>query len=209
MNDKIKITYTYPTIVRQIMYLAILFYVLLHCGVTTEVLIYKVEGFYENIIPFPTYVMYVLVIALVVALFFGYKFCYSEFDRETLVFHNRLLHREKTLDLTSVKFAIFDTFGVKFYDKTVVDTDTDKPIFKLPFYRLGFIDSKELDLLYQMLRQRGDVGVVKTYKVLLGYSNPWKLLIVLYGIFTYAFLMNCVMPVTAFLVLWQSHGIAG
>ena len=106
MNDKIRITYTYPTIVRQIMYLAILFYVLLHCGVTTEVLIYKVEGFYENIIPFPTYVMYILAIALVTALFFGYKFCYSEFNHETLVFHNRLLRREKTLDLTSVKFEI-------------------------------------------------------------------------------------------------------
>ena len=209
MNDRIKITYTYPTIVRQIMYLTILFYVLLHCGVTTELLLYKVEGYYEDIIVIPTYLIYFLVIAAVVTLFFGHKLWYSEFDYETLIFHNRLLHREKVLDLTQVKFAVFDKYGVKFYDKTNVDSDKDQPIFKLPFYRLGFIYSTELDLLYQMLRQRGDVGLVKTYKVLLGYSNPWKLLILPYGIFTYAFLMNCITPVTAFIVLWQNHGIIG
>lgn len=205
MNDKLKITYTYPSIVRQIMYLAILFYVLLLCAVTAETLIYKVEGYYENIVAIPTFALYFAVIVAVIILFFGYKICYAEFDRETLIFHNRLLRRSKELDLTEVKFAVFDKFGVKFFNTTTVDMDVDKPIFKLPFYRLGFVDASELDYLYQMLLQRGDVGVVKTYKQLLGYSNPWKLLILPYAIFTYSFLMNCITPVTAFIILWQNH----
>ena len=206
--NKLRITYNYPTIVRQIMYLTIFFYVLLHFGVMAEIMIFKVEGYYENVRPLMTLLIYLVVFAVIIALFFGHKFCYSEYDASTLTYHNRLLRREKTLDLTQVRFAIFDRFGVKFYNTTTVDSDKDVPIFKIPFYRLGFIHPAELDNLYKMLRARGDVGVVKTYKQLLGYSTPWKLLIVFYGILTYAFLMNCVTPVTAFLVLLQSHGVA-
>ena len=203
--DKIRINYTYPTIIRQIMYITIMIYVVLHCAVITETLIFKVDGYYGNIMPLPTYLIYAFFIALVACLFMAHKFCYSEFDHETLTSYNRLLRTKKTLDLTQVKFAVFDTFGVKFYDKTRVDMEHDKPIFKLPFWRMGFIDSRDLDYLYQMLCQRGDVGVVKTYKVLLGYSNPWKLLILPYSILTFSFMMNCVTHVTAFLVLLQSH----
>lgn len=205
--NKLRITYTYPTIVRQIMYLAIFFYVLLNFGVIAEIMIFKVEGYYENVRPLMTFLIYMVVFAVIIALFFGYKFCYSEYDASTLTYHNRLLRREKTLDLTQVRFAIFDRFGVKFYNTTTVDSDKDTPIFKIPFYRLGFVNAVEIDRLYRFLAARGDVGVVKTYKTLIGYSNPWKLLIVFYGIFVYAFLVNCITPVTAFLVLWQSHGI--
>lgn len=205
--NKLRITYNYPTIVRQIMYLTIFFYALLHFGVMAEIMIFKVEGYYENVRPLMTLLIYLVVFAVIIALFFGHKFCYSEYDGSTLTYHNRLLRREKTLDLTQVRFAIFDRFSVKFYNTTTVDSDKDVPIFKIPFYRLGFIDAVELDRLYRFLASRGDVGVVKTYKTLIGYSNPWKLLIVFYGIFVYAFLVNCITPVTAFLVLWQSHGI--
>ncbi|MGN1414688.1 MAG: hypothetical protein ACI4WY_10645 [Anaerovoracaceae bacterium] len=205
--NKLRITYTYPTIVRQIMYLAIFFYVLLNFGVIAEIMIFKVEGYYENVRPLMTFLIYLVVFAVIIALFFGYKFCYSEYDATTLTYHNRLLRREKTLDLTQVRFAIFDRFCVKFYNTTTVDSDKDVPMFKIPFYRLGFVNAVEIDRLYRFLASRGDVGVVKTYKTLIGYSNPWKLLIVFYGIFVYAFLVNCITPVTAFLVLWQSHGI--
>lgn len=205
--NKLRITYTYPTIVRQIMYLAIFFYALLHFGVMAEIMIFKVEGYYENVRPLMTFLIYLVVFAVIIALFFGYKFCYSEYDASTLTYHNRLLRKEKTLDLTQVRFAIFDRFGVKFYNTTTVDSDKDTPIFRIPFYRLGFVNAVEIDRLYRFLAARGDVGVVKTYKTLIGYSNPWKLLIVFYGIFVYAFLVNCITPVTAFLVLWQSHGI--
>ena len=205
--NKLRITYTYPTIVRQIMYLAIFFYALLHFGVIAEIMIFKVEGYYENVRPVMTFLIYLVVFAVIIALFFGYKFCYSEYDASTLTYHNRLLRKEKTLDLTQVRFAIFDRFGVKFYNTTTVDSDKDTPIFRIPFYRLGFVNAVEIDRLYRFLAARGDVGVVKTYKTLIGYSNPWKLLIVFYGIFVYAFLVNCITPVTAFLVLWQSHGI--
>ena len=205
--NKLRITYNYPTIVRQIMYLAVFFYALLHFGVMAEIMIFKVEGYYENVRPLMTFLIYLVVFAVIIALFFGHKFCYSEYDASTLTYHNRLLRKEKTLDLTQVRFAIFDRFGVKFYNTTTVDSDKDTPIFRIPFYRLGFVNAVEIDRLYRFLAARGDVGVVKTYKTLIGYSNPWKLLIVFYGIFVYAFLVNCITPVTAFLVLWQSHGI--
>ena len=205
--NKLRITYNYPTIVRQIMYLTIFFYALLHYGVMAEIMIFKVEGYYENVRPLMTLLIYLVVFAVIIGLFFGYKFCYSEYDAKTQTYHNRLLRKEKTLDLTQVRFAIFDRFGVKFYNTTTVDSDKDTPIFRIPFYRLGFVNAVEIDRLYRFLAARGDVGVVKTYKTLIGYSNPWKLLIVFYGIFVYAFLVNCITPVTAFLVLWQSHGI--
>ena len=99
--NKLRITYTYPTIVRQIMYLAIFFYVLLNFGVIAEIMIFKVEGYYENVRPLMTFLIYLVVFAVIIALFFGYKFCYSEYDGSTLTYHNRLLRREKTLDLTN------------------------------------------------------------------------------------------------------------
>ena len=118
--NKLRITYNYPTIVRQIMYLAVFFYALLHFGVMAEIMIFKVEGYYENVRPLMTFLIYMVVFAAIIALFFGYKFCYSEFDASTLTYHNRLLRREKTLDLTQVRFAIFDRFGVKFYNTTKI-----------------------------------------------------------------------------------------
>ena len=76
--NKLRITYNYPTIVRQIMYLTIFFYALLHFGVMAEIMIFKVEGYYENVRPLMTLLIYLVVFAVIIALLFGHKFCYSE-----------------------------------------------------------------------------------------------------------------------------------
>ena len=200
-----KIEYNYSSAFKQLLLAVIALYVLLYYLVVVEIKVFDIPEYADNILFLRSTIVYLVIFAVLGCLFFAHRFCYSIYTPDELTFYNRLLFRQKTLDFSRVKLAVFDTFGVKFYDKEVSFPITEKPFFTLPFYRGGFIDPVQIDKLHHFLEDSKKIPVVKNYKVLLGYGKSWRLLYAFYIFFTICFIIAGVTPLTAVIVLFLNH----
>ena len=199
-----KIQYHYTNLAKQAFILTLFIYTLLRFLIMMEVIIFKIDKFYEATnIPL-TLLLYTLLFVILVTLFFGHKFCYSVYNENSLTYYNRLLRKSRTLDLTQVKTAVFDTMGVKFYTDEKKNV-SDKPDFFLPFFRDGIIQALQIDKFYKKMKADERVTVYKTFKVLPGYSNKWKFVAIAYGFLAVVTFMSCATPLTVVIVLFQSH----
>ena len=200
-----KIEYNYSSAFKQLLLAVIALYVLLYYLVVVEIKVFDIKEYADSILFLRSTIVYLAIFAVLGCLFFAHRFCYSIYTPDELTFYNRLLFRQKTLDFSKVKLAVFDTFGVKFYDKEVSFPITEKPFFTLPFYRGGFIDPVQIDKLHHFLEDSKKIPVVKNYKVLLGYGKSWRLLYAFYIFFTICFIIAGVTPLTAVIVLFLNH----
>ena len=200
-----KIEYNYSSAFKQLLLAVIALYVLLYYLVVVEIKVFDIKEYADSILFLRSTIVYLVIFAVLGCLFFAHRFCYSIYTPDELTFYNRLLFRQKTLDFSRVKLAVFDTFGVKFYDKEVSFPITEKPFFTLPFYRGGFIDPVQIDKLHHFLEDSKKIPVVKNYKVLLGYGKSWRLLYAFYIFFTICFIIAGVTPLTAVIVLFLNH----
>lgn len=200
-----KIEYNYSSAFKQLLLAVIALYVLLYYLVVVEIKVFDIKEYADSILFFRSTIVYLVIFAVLGCLFFAHRFCYSIYTPDELTFYNRLLFRQKTLDFSKVRLAVFDTFGVKFYDKEVSFPITEKPFFTLPFYRGGFIDPVQIDKLHHFLQDSKKIPVVKNYKVLLGYGKSWRLLYAFYIFFTICFIIAGVTPLTAVIVLFLNH----
>ena len=200
-----KIEYNYSSAFKQLLLAVIALYVLLYYLVVVEIKVFDIPEYADSILFLRSTIVYLVIFAVLGCLFFAHRFCYSIYTPDELTFYNRLLFRQKTLDFSKVRLAVFDTFGVKFYDKEVSFPITEKPFFTLPFYRGGFIDPVQIDKLHHFLEDSKKIPVVKNYKVLLGYGKSWRLLYAFYIFFTICFIIAGITPLTAVIVLFLNH----
>ena len=180
---------------------------LLRFLIVLEILVFKLDGYYENMnfpLDLPLLLYFVIFLVLLVV-FRGHKICISAYDEQTLTYYNTLLRKSKSLDLSTVKMAVFDTFGVKFYDHQDADYENEKPMFFLPFFRDGIIEALDIDAFFKMMKAREGVQVIKTFKVLPGYTRKWTALTVFYGFLAVFAFMNTATPLTVVIVLLQNH----
>ena len=180
-----KIEYNYSSAFKQLLLGIIFLYVLLYYLVIVEIKVFDIPEYADDILFFRSTVIYLA--------------------PDELTFYNRLLFRKKTLDFSRVKLAVFDTYCVKFYDREVSYPTDEKPFFKLPFYRGGFIDPVQIDKFHHFLEDSKKIPVVKNYKVLFGYGKMWKFLYAFYIFFTICFVISGITPLTAVIVLFTSH----
>lgn len=200
-----KIGYHYTNFAKQALIVICSLYIFLRFLIVLEIMFFKLEGYYENM-NFPlTLLLYALLFLFMLILFRGHKICISTYDEHTLTYYNTLLRKSKSLDLSTVKMAVFDTFGVKFYDHKDADYKNEKPMFFLPFFRDGVIEALDIDAFFKTLRAREDIQVVKTFKVLPGYTKKWTALTVFYGFLAVFAFMNTATPLTVVIVLFQNH----
>lgn len=200
-----KIGYHYTNFAKQALIVICSLYIFLRFLIVLEIMFFKLEGYYENM-NFPlTLLLYALLFLFMLILFRGHKICISTYDEHTLTYYNTLLRKSKSLDLSTVKMAVFDTFGVKFYDHKDADYKNEKPMFFLPFFRDGVIEALDIDAFFKTLKAREDIQVVKTFKVLPGYTKKWTALTVFYGFLAVFAFMNTATPLTVVIVLFQNH----
>lgn len=202
-----KIRYHYTNLPKQILFAICGLYLLLRFFIIMEIIIFKLDGYYENLnIPL-TLTLYLVLFILLLILFRGHKICISTYDENTLTYYNTLLHHSKSVDLSTVKLAVFDTLGVKFYDRDNIDykSKSEKPIFFLPFFRDGIIEAIDINEFFKMMKAKDGIHVVKTFQVLPGYSKKWTALSVAYGFLAVLAFMNLATPLTVVIVLLQNH----
>lgn len=199
------IRYTYTHVMKQLFFVTCFAYALLHFAVMMEVVIFKLPGFYENVRPFATVLVYLLIFIFIFMLFIQYKFFYSVYNEEGIVYYNRLLRKEKRFTFSDAKSVFFGSRGVKFYSKENPDVSKDQPLFYLPFFRGGIINAIQINNFYKFLKDREDMKVYKSFKVLPGYTKKWKVVAVAYLFLAIIVFMNCTTPLTTVIVLFTNH----
>ena len=198
-----RIQYHYTNTAKQVFILTLLLYTLLRFIIMMEIIVFKIDGYYQATnIPL-TLILYAVLFAALLCLFRGHKFCYSTYDDTTLTYHNTLLRKSRSLELSRVSTAVFDTMGVKFYEAG--QQTSEKPAFFLPFFRDGIVEAIHIDKFYKKMKADESVTVLKNFKVLPGYSNKWKFVAIAYGFLAVITFMSCATPLTVIIVLFQSH----
>ena len=92
-----KIQYHYTNLAKQIFILICFLYILLRFIIMVEIIVYKIEGYYEATnIPL-TLLLYGVLFTFLICLFRGHKFCYSTYDESKLIYHNTLLRTKKNV----------------------------------------------------------------------------------------------------------------
>lgn len=111
-----KITYRYTALSKQIWFYSGVLFLLLTSVVYILIEVYQVPGYYESqSLPLSLFAN-AIGIAVFILISLGHKVCYSEYDNEKIIYHNRLTRKNRTFFYENASSVIFDSKGVKFYD---------------------------------------------------------------------------------------------
>lgn len=200
-----RINYRYTNLPKQILIFAALAYIVMMAIIMGEIAIFKLEGFYEETNFFLTTLLYIVYFTVLFCLLRQQKFFYGEYNDEVLIYHNKLLRKEKQFNLADAKLAVFDTFGIKFYADTNINPSTDKPLFFFPFFRGGIIEAISVNNFYKALLEREDMQVIKNFKVLPGYTKKWRIVSFVYAFFAVILCSYLATPIATIVTIWQNH----
>lgn len=158
-----KIRYYYSSLPKQ------LFIIVLMMALLVRFTLFFAGGFYKESYVGATVFVYLL--ALIVCVFFlvGWRFFYSEFNEDTIVYHNLLLKKKTGLELAAVSRALFSKSGISlFYE------EEERPRFFVPFHRFGVVSPVGVENFMNLMKNRR-VKVEQTYETLPGFgaSSKW------------------------------------
>ncbi len=192
------ISYRYTNTFKQVLLIICMLYFLLCAAVIAEVIIFNVPGYEVNVIG--GLLLYGAIFAVLFLFFIGYKFCYTLYDNETVIYYNKLLKKERSIDLSTVNKVVLGKKGVNFY----ANGDLENSAMYIPFFRGGIIEALEIDKFYRAMKEREGITVVKEFTVLPGYGKGFTALKVAYVFLSAYMLLLCVTPLVAVIVLFQN-----
>lgn len=191
-----KIIYMYSSLARQFLILSFVLLFASRLVLFIEGIVFELEEFKAFNIP-ATIIFLGILIGLCVFLFIGQRFFYSEFSEHKLTYHNKLTRRSKSFNLDKVEFVKFMSTGVKlFYDKT------QKPVFKIPFYRFGVVSPIGIDSFEKLVIYK-NIDFEKTYTILPCYSRGFKFIGIAYVALTIGIVINALKIILLDIMIFQ------
>ena len=110
-----KLTYTYTNVPKQLLFYICAFYLVLRSIMDIQIVLYQVEGYADQInLPLELTVN-ALFFAFWLLLSNGHKLCYTEFNSEKAIYHNRLLRTKKEFLFENARAVFFDKRGIRFF----------------------------------------------------------------------------------------------
>ena len=203
-----KLTYTYTNVPKQLLFYICAFYLVLRSIMDIQIVLYQVEGYADQInLPLELTVN-ALFFAFWLLLSNGHKLCYTEFNSEKAIYHNRLLRTKKEFLFENARAVFFDKRGIRFFARKEDASDKRKALFFIPFFRDGKINVLEHKRFYDLLKEReaaiGDAErfvVYRSYKEVPGYSRKWKYVSFAYACLDVLLGLNCFTPIAVILGL--------
>ena len=206
-----KITYQPTAIPKQVWFYAGVFYLILTSIMYILVEVYNVPEYAESQNLAVSLIANIIGMAFFVLLSLGHKACYTEYDDEKAIYHNRLTRKKITFYYKDATSVIFDKRGAKFYNNQEDLVNKKKPLFMIPFFRDGKIQAIPIDKFYRfMLEREAEIDnpevfkVYRTYKVLPGYERNWKYVSFAYACLAFLVIINCSKPLAAILGLMMA-----
>ena len=103
-----RLTYHYSALSKQTWFYAGMLYLALSSVVSIQLQLYKVPGYYESQNLLLALTANALGIVFFLLLSLGHYTCYAEYDEEKIVYHNRLLRKQRTFFFRDASAVIFD-----------------------------------------------------------------------------------------------------
>ncbi len=169
-----KIQYYYTSMSKQVFLILVALLLVARFVIITEVMIYNINGYADNFNYTATIVLYIIYFVVCAFFFIGYKLFYVMYDETQAVYHNIILSKKKSVDLTAVNKAVLSKKGCYLYYP-----EEEKHCFFIPFWRLGFVSPVGVDGFYKMLKEK-NVLIEKNFKVLPGMGKTGKLIAAIY-----------------------------
>ena len=206
-----KLTYTYTNVPKQLLFYICAFYLVLRSIMDIQIVLYQVEGYADQInLPLELTVN-ALFFAFWLLLSNGHKLCYTEFNSEKAIYHNRLLRTKKEFLFENARAVFFDKRGIRFFARKEDASDKRKALFFIPFFRDGKINVLEHKRFYDLLKEReaaiGDAErfvVYRSYKEVPGYSRKWKYVSFAYACLDVLLGLNSFTPIAVILGLLET-----
>lgn len=195
------IPYTCTNKAKFLFYIMIMVLGLLRLTIIVQIKIYSLEDYEVYLLP--TLFYYSLLFAIITGLFFGYKFFYTTYDDDKIVYHNVLFKKTATIHFQQIKYALFSKRGIYLY-KTSSPVKGSKADMFIPFFRLGLIQAIPVNDFFETLIEKRHIAIKKTFKVLPGYTKSWNLVSMGYALLTICMLIICLEPLYTVIVLYQS-----
>ena len=192
------ISYRYTNTFKQFLLIICMIYFLLCAAIVCEVVIFDVPGYEVNVIG--ALFLYAAIFVLLAMIFIGYKFFYTLYDDDTIIYYNKLLKKEYSANFADIKKVVLHKRGVSFY----ADSTSTTAALYIPFFRGGIIDALEIDKFYRFLKAKEGIDVVKEFTVLPGYGKGFTVLKVVYVFLSAYVLLLCATPLVAVIVLFQN-----
>lgn len=208
-----KLGYTYTNIPKQLFFYICMFYLVLRSIVNIQIVAYQVEGYVDSINLPLSLAINALFLVFWFLLSKGHLVCYSEYNEDKVIYHNRLTRKTKEFCFDDAAAVFFDKKGIRFFASKEDAKDKDKALFTISLHRDGKINAIEHKQFFDMLKDReesiGDADkfvVYRSYKEIPGYGRSWK-----YVSFAYACLdvlvgMNCATPIAVIIGLIENFG---
>ncbi len=206
-----KLTYTYTNVPKQLLFYICAFYLVLRSIMDIQIVLYQVEGYADQITLPLELTVNALFFAFWLLLSNGHKLCYTEFNSEKAIYHNRLLRTKKEFLFENARAVFFDKRGIRFFARKEDASDKRKALFFIPFFRDGKINVLEHKRFYDLLKEReaaiGDAErfvVYRSYKEVPGYSRKWKYVSFAYACLDVLLGLTVVPPIAVLLGLLET-----
>ncbi|MDO4793187.1 MAG: hypothetical protein Q3993_03325 [Filifactor alocis] len=168
-----KIRYYYSSMSKQVFLALLMLFVLARFVLFLEVIIFDINGYAKEYNVFASVLLYLGYFLPLLFFFTGYRFFYTLYDEEKIIYHNSLLKKETSLSFGSVERAILDRKGIHLFC-----SGRSKSALSIPFFRFGVISPAGADDFYKLLKQK-NIPLEKRFTILPGHepSRKWKALV--------------------------------
>lgn len=171
-----KIRYYYTSMSKQVFLILLFLLILVRFLIFQLVVKHDLLG-KAHLYNVPATIALNLVLLLLCALFLlGFKFFYTEFDDDQIIYHNRLLNKKIQLDFNQVEKAILSKRGIRLYTKA-----TETPAMFIPFFRMGLISPPGVDTFYRLLKSK-NISIEKQFITLPGHGKSKKIIPLIYSV---------------------------
>lgn len=171
-----RIRYYYSSMSKQFFILSVMAFLVVRLA------LFFVGGFAQYAYVVPTVLLYAVILLLCAFFLMGWRFFYSEFDENTLTYHNALQKKKTALDLDLVTRAEFSKSGISLF----CDGE-NAPRLTIPMWRFGVISPVGVENFQNLMKNRG-VPVEQSYRVLPGFGPASRWIGRIYLIFAFVLL---------------------
>lgn len=171
-----RIKYYYSAMSKQVFLILLCLFFIVRFALFAEIVIFDVQGYGDSFNIGGTFILYILYILICIFFFIAYKLFYTEYDENTAVYHNKLLKKQISADLSRLRKASLTKKGVFLY----YDENSSEACLYIPFWRFGKISPVGIDDFYKLLKSK-DIIIDKQFKVLPGYGKSKNLTSLIYS----------------------------
>lgn len=170
-----KIQYYYPSMSKQVFLILLMLLIAARFTIFLEVIFFDINDYTSTYNIGASLLLYLFYLVICLFFFFGYKFFYTTYNEDEIIYHNCILRKTKRIDFHRISKAVLGKRGITLYEK-----EGESALFFLPFFRLGLISPVGVDGFYKLLKAK-NLSIEKQFTILPGHGISRKIASVVYS----------------------------